>query len=83
MTPNPGQVIVTSEDLARASVHAFAAHHRAFPEVHVMGDSATDAASRLAGMLCQTLDNIPSDWRRELILHAIEDVKAFARGARG
>ena len=78
MMPNPGQVIVTSEDLARASIHGFAAHHRAFPEVHGTGDSAADAAARLAGLLSQTLDGAPSDWRRELILGAIEDVRAFA-----
>ena len=53
MTPNPGQVIVTNEDLARASVHGFAARHRDFPEVHGVGGSAKDAASRLAGLLSQ------------------------------
>jgi hypothetical protein len=78
MTPNPAQVIVTNEELARASLHGFAARHRDFPEVHVMGDSAADAASRLAGLLAQTLDNTPSDWRREMLLIAIEDVRAFA-----
>jgi hypothetical protein len=83
MTPNPAQVIVTNEDLARASVHGFAARHRDFPDVHCTGDSATDAAARLAGLLYQTLDTAPSDWRREMILVAIEDVRAFAEGARG
>ncbi len=83
MTPNPGQVIVTNEELARGSVHEVAARHRAFPEVHAMGDCESDAASRLAGLLFQTLDNAPSDWRREMILIAIEDVRAFQAGARG
>jgi hypothetical protein len=82
MTPNPGQVIVTNEDLARASVHRFAARHRVFPEVHGVGDSAKNAAARLAGLLHQTLDYNPSDWHREMILGAIEDVRAFAKGAR-
>ncbi len=82
MTPNPGQVIVTNEELARASVHGFAARHRNFPEIHSAGDSATDAASRLEGLLYQTLENSPSDWRREMILVAIEDVHAFAKAAR-
>ena len=82
MTPNPGQVIVTNEDLARASVHGFAAHHRAFPDVHCMGDSAIDAAARLERALNQSLDGAPSDWRREMFLLAIEDVRAFAVGAR-
>jgi hypothetical protein len=81
MTPNPAQIIVTNEDLARASVHGFAARHRAFPEVHGMGDSAMDAAGRLAERLFLTLDSAPSDWRREMILGAIEDVRAFAESA--
>jgi hypothetical protein len=83
MTPNPGQIIVTSEDLARDCVHGFAARHRDFPEVHGVGCSAQDAASRLAGLLSQSLDNAPSDWRRELMLGAIEDVRAFAQTSRG
>ena len=83
MTPNPAQVIVTNEDLARASVHGFAARHRAFPEVHSVGYSANDATARLTGLLYRTLDNTSSDWRREMLLVAIEDVRAFADGARG
>jgi hypothetical protein len=48
-----------------------------------MGYSAQDAASRLAGLLSQQLDSGPSGWRRELMLGAIEDVVAFAKGAGG
>jgi hypothetical protein len=83
MMPNPEQVIVTSEDLARCSMHDFAARHREFPDVHGVGPSAEEAAARLAGLLRQTLDNAPSDWRREMILLAIEDVRAFAELAGG
>ena len=79
MMPNPGQVIVTSDDHARAYVHGFAARHRSFPEVHGMGDSAKKAAAHLEGLLHQTLDNAPADWHRELILDALADVRAFAR----
>ena len=82
MTPNPNQVIVTNEDLARSSLHDFAARHREFPEVHGVGYSTKEAAARLASLLSQTLDNAPSDWRREMILLAIEDVRAFADGVR-
>jgi hypothetical protein len=78
MTPNPGQIIVTNDDLDRACVHGFAAHHRAFPEIHAMGDCARNAAARLEGLLRQTLDSAPADWHRELILGAIEDIRAFA-----
>jgi hypothetical protein len=78
MTPNPTQVIVTNEDLARSSLHDFAARHRQFPEVHGVGHSAREAAGRLADLLSQSLDNAQSTWRREMILLALEDVRAFA-----
>jgi hypothetical protein len=78
MMPNPGQVIVTSDDHTRACVHGFAARHRSFPEVHGTGNSAKKAAAHLEGLLHQTLDNAPADWHRELILVALEDVRAFA-----
>ena len=81
MMPNPSQVIVTTDDYCEASVHGFCAHHRVFPEVHGGGGSAQDAAARLAELLSLTLDNAPSDWRRQMILEALEDVKAFAGGA--
>ncbi len=82
MNPNPSQVIVTPDDCPQATVHGFCAHHRVFPEVHGGGESAEDAAARLEELLCRTLDNAPSDWRREMILAAIEDVRAFAARAR-
>ncbi len=81
MTPNPAQVILTGEDLGRSSVHRIAARHRSFPEVHGVGDSARIAAVRLEEHLQRTLDNASSGWRREMILGAIEDVRAFAQGA--
>jgi hypothetical protein len=83
MTPNPGQIIVTNEDFDRARVHGYAARHRAFPEVHGMGDCARNAAAHLEGLLSQTLDSAPADWHRELILGAIEDVRAFTLVDRG
>lgn len=81
MTTNPSQVIVSIEHHAFASIHSLTAHHRDFPEVRGVGESAEAAARRLAELLEITLDNAPSDWRRENIEHAIGDVRAFA--ARG
>jgi hypothetical protein len=78
MTSNPSQVIVMPEDHGRASVHSLSAHHRDFPEVRAEGASPTDAALRLAELLSLTLDNAPSDWRRQIVEQAIEDVRAFA-----
>jgi hypothetical protein len=79
MTSNPSQVIVSNEDVVHSSIHSLAVHHRDFPEVRAEGGSPKDAASRLAELLSASLDNAPSDWRREIIRQAIEDVRAFAR----
>ena len=78
MTSNPGQVIVSNEDLTRRSIPSLAVHHRDFPEVRGEGGSPKDAASRLTQLLSLTLDSAPSDWRRAIIEQAIEDVRAFA-----
>ena len=84
MTPNPGQVIVTNEDLARASRAWIRRPPSGFPGGSRRGRLGTGRRARgWPGLLCQTLDNAPSDWRREMILAAIEDVRAFAEGARG
>jgi hypothetical protein len=77
MTSHPNQVIVSTEDHVYASVHLSCVHHRDFPEVRGEGGSPEDAAARLAVLLSQTLDNTPSDWRREIVQQAIEDVRAF------
>jgi hypothetical protein len=79
MTSNPSQVIVSTQRYACASIHALAVHHRDFPEVRGEGGSPEDAASRLAELLSITLDNAPSDWRRENIEKAIADVRAYAQ----
>ena len=78
MTSNPSQVIILPEESTHASVHGLCAHHRNFPELHGEGSSPKDAAVRLAVLLSSTLDNAPSDYRREMIQQAIEDVRAFA-----
>jgi hypothetical protein len=78
MLSNPSQVIVLPEDYHRASLHGLSAHHRDLPEVRGAGSSPKDAAVRLTELLLLTLDNAPSDWRRQMIQQAIEDVRAFA-----
>ena len=78
MRTNSSQTIVTTEDHLFQSVHALAVHHRNFPEVRAVGPSPVVAAARLAELLSLALDNAPSDWRREMIRDAIEDVRAFA-----
>jgi len=78
VTSNPSQVIVLPEEYKHASAHGLCAHHRDFPEVHGEGSSPRDAAVRLAELLSSILDNAPSDYRRQIIQQAIEDVRAFA-----
>jgi hypothetical protein len=78
MTSDPSQVIVGTEDYPFHSVHGVSVHHRDFPEVRAEGESPECAARRLAEMLARTLDSVPSDWRRDILIRAIEDVRAFA-----
>jgi hypothetical protein len=78
MTSNAGQVIVTTEDHCRSLFHGLSAHHRDFPEVHAEASSPKAAATRLAEFLSLTLENAPSEWRRQTIQQAIADVQAFA-----
>jgi hypothetical protein len=54
-------------------------HHRDYPEAQGEGCSPEDAAARLIALLSRTLDSAPSDWRRECLEHAIEDVRAFIK----
>ncbi len=81
MMSNPSQVIVVPEQHEQQEcilLHGLSAHHRDFPEVHAEGDSPKAAASRLAELLALSLENAPSDWRRQSLQQAIEDVRAFA-----
>jgi hypothetical protein len=82
MTSNPNQVIVTNHDGPGLSVQISYAYHRDFPEMRGEGNSPRDAVGRLAERLSATLDGAPSDWRRERIERAIEDVRAFVQQRR-
>jgi hypothetical protein len=77
MLSNPGQVVVVTEQHESVLLHGLSAHHRDFPEVHAEGDSPKAAASRLADLLARSLDNAPSDWRRQSLQQAIADVREF------
>jgi hypothetical protein len=49
------------------------------PTVYAVEDASyPDALSRLAELLCVTLDNAPSNWRRKIIERALADVRAYA-----
>ncbi len=81
MTSNSSQVIVVTENDYRSLFHNLSAHHRDFPEVHAEAASPKAAAMRLAELLSLTLENAPSNWRRQSIQQAIADVRAFAETA--
>jgi hypothetical protein len=55
-------------------------HHRDFPEIRAEGPTPQEAASQLVNHLVRTLDSALTNWRRETIQHAIDDVKQFAGG---
>jgi hypothetical protein len=52
-------------------------HHRDFPEIRVEAGSPKEAAAHLVNKLACTLDSALTDWRRQTIEQAIEDVRAF------
>jgi hypothetical protein len=79
MSSDAAQVILTPAGHSMFTVRALAEHHREFAEISGEGDSPEEAAGRLADMLARTLDCVPTDWRRDRLERAIEDVRAFAR----
>lgn len=79
MLSNPHQVVMTPASEPHLATPASTVHHRDYPEVRGEGNSPEDAAAHLADLLARTLDSAPSDWRRESLERAIEDVRAFAR----
>jgi hypothetical protein len=82
MLANPSLIVVTTEEHPVLAVHTSSVHHSYFPEVRGEGSSLTDATERLSDLLFRTLDNASSEWRRETILGAIEDLRAFAETGR-
>jgi hypothetical protein len=78
MVSNPDQVILVPEEHDGLFLHATSAHHRDFPEVHAEASSPEAATTRLAELLALSLDNAPSDWSRQYLEQALEDVRAFA-----
>jgi hypothetical protein len=82
MSANPSLIVVTTEQQPIHVVHMSSVHHSHFPEVRGEGSSPETAAARLVDLLRMSLDNAPSAWRRESILGAIEDARAFAAGSR-
>jgi hypothetical protein len=82
MLANPSLIVVATGEHPMLAVHTSSVHHSYFPEVRGEGCSLMDATARLTDLLCRTLDNAASEWRRQTILEAIEDVRAFGETGR-
>lgn len=52
-------------------------HHRDFPELHAEGESVSEAGIQLSNLLSRELESLESDFHRDSIRQAIEDVKSF------
>lgn len=77
MSANPEKLIITDSMCACRAVHTHHVHHRDFPEVHVEGLTIGDAATRLVDRLESILDSASGQMDRELIEHAMADVRVF------
>lgn len=72
-------VIVEVGPCSQCSVQVKRVHHRDFPEARAECGSVEDAVSHLARMLATHRESAGSDWRRESLDRAINDVKAFGK----
>lgn len=66
--------IVTSVDSTGGGTQV---HHQDFPEIRAQGHSPKNAATQLMNQLTKAIDSALTDWRRETIQKALDDVKAF------
>ncbi len=67
--------VIVSVDAASGGTQV---HHRDFPEIRAQGKAPADAALQLVNQLTRALDSALTQWRRETIQNAIDDVRAFA-----
>ncbi len=77
MNAGPERIIVTESCCQRCGVHAVSVHHETFPELCVEALSAERAAGHLANRLEATLDGVADPPRREAVLSALADARAF------
>jgi hypothetical protein len=70
-------VIVTDDVCSRCGIKTIHVYHQCFPEMRVGGQSAEEAAERLARQLERCLDAVSDPLHREPVGAAIADVRAF------
>jgi hypothetical protein len=76
MVSDASRVIVKTGATASTAL----VHHRDFPDIRAEGESPELAARNLSNQLTRALDSALTNWRRETLQHAIEDVLAFVAG---
>ncbi len=77
MSANPQGIIVTERLCQDCGVHVLLVHHETFPEMRVEALSAERAARHLANRLEAILDSATDPSRREAVLRALADARAF------
>jgi hypothetical protein len=60
-----------------ATANSHRVYHRELPEVRAEGETPTIAATHLVNHLTRALDSALTDWRRQTLNQAIDDVKKF------
>lgn len=71
---NDAESVIVTEG---ATPNAAQVHHRDFPEIRADGETPHVAAGHLVNQLVRALDSALTNWRRETIEKAIDEVKAF------
>jgi hypothetical protein len=79
LTIDAERVIVSTGPCECHAVQTTRVHHRDFPELQTEGETAGEAGARLKSQLDRALDDVPSDYRRTAVEHAIADVEEFIR----
>lgn len=77
MNADPRNVIITENACHTCGADTIDVHHQSFPEMHIAGRSAGEAAERLAQRLVSALDVVADQAHREPVQQAIADIKAF------
>jgi hypothetical protein len=77
MSTNPSNVIVTDHACRTCGGNRIEVHHEGFPELRVGGQTAGEAAERLAVRLESSLAAVADNAHRQPALQALADVRAF------
>ena len=77
MATRPSNLIATRGMSACNSVHTMLIHHRDFPEIWAEGGTHLDAATHLLQVLSNGLGGSSSEWQREILVQAIDEVSEY------